>query len=469
MEGNTDVRRIALDQPIPKREIAALLGPLPDGAPEVFSAIATDSRVCLPGDLFFALGGGEDYLPEATLRGAIAVSARPGAGRILVRDTAEAFLALAGRYRSKFRDVKVVAVTGSYGKTTTKEYLKEMLSRCADTAATAGNLNNRIGVAATLFSLKKSDRFAVIEAGMNHPGELSELSEAISPDLAIITGIGTAHIGNFGSREAIAKAKLEITDGMTETAERLLVPAEEPLLGVPGALTVSLADRKADFFLLPDSVREDGSHATFFHDGRGFPLRFPIPGKDALSCLAFAVSAATLLGCPFFRIREAILALETPVRRFPEKAGDLILLNDWYNSSPEAVLAAFDALDLIRDRPRSALLGDMEELGAETEPLHRMVGREAAKHNLRKLYLFGRYAPFYARGAREGGMAEENIFCNSDPLDPEKTASAVAATALPGEIVLCKASHAADLGRVTARIADLCAEQNKRKEIPPHD
>ena len=449
-----DIRRIVPEVPLAAEEVRRVLGDLPGGAPRMFRAISTDSRLCHPGDLFFALTGerlsGEDFVAEAVGRGAVAVSARKQDGAILVRDVRAALLALAVYYKEQTSPAaRTVAVTGSYGKTTTKEFLAAILSQYGKVAATEGNFNNDIGVPLTLFSMGRDRDFAVIEAGMNRLGELSAISWALRPDLAIITGIGTAHIGRLGSREMIARAKTEITDGMAETVGKVLIPDGESLLDIRGARTVSVRNRGADFSLVPTALSAEGSRADFLCDALSLPaLSFSLSGIDALECLAFAIAAAVLLGCGADEIRAGVASLRSPIRRIPEKVGSLLLLRDDYNASPESVLAAYAAADLRPEKPMSALLGDMEELGAMTEPLHRMIGAEAVRHSFHSLFLFGRFSPFIAAGALQAGFPDERIFVNTDPLDPEKTARQIYANIGEDELLLCKASHALHLSRV---------------------
>ena len=281
-------------------EIAKITGGIiRTGGDLPITRIVTDSKDVKRGDLFLALKGertdGELYADEAIAKGAVALSRHIGDGRITVADVKDALLRLGGAYRLRLPNLRsVIAVTGSVGKTTTKEFLAAVLAKKYRVFATEKNHNNKIGVPMTVLAAPSDTEILILETGMNHRGEIAPLSDAVRPDMALITNIGTAHIGNLGSREMIAEAKKEILVGMR--GGPVLVPAEEPLLAtLPHRVTVSSADPDADFFLLPTETNAGGSRADFYHGSRTLRgLFLPMPGKHLLNALAFALSAAML-------------------------------------------------------------------------------------------------------------------------------------------------------------------------------
>ena len=446
---------VKLESPMTVNEIAKAVDGIYDGNPEekIFRVI-TDSREAKTGDLFFALGGehsdGETYVDEAIAGGAIAVSVHARAGVLLVRDTKKALLHLAEEYRRHLSSLLyVIGVTGSVGKTTTKEFLRAILSKKYRVHATEKNYNNELGVPLTLLAAPKKTEVLIVEMGMNHAGEISLLSEAVRPDLSIITNIGTAHIGNLGSREMIAAAKREILVGMQGGV--VLVPSDEELLAqIPNRMTVSLQDPTADFFLLPYRTDVTGSAADFYHKERVISdLVLNAPGRHLLSALSFAISAAVLLGLSDREIVSGVSSIsDDKIRQSIYKIGNVAIFDDAYNASFESVMAAVETLDLFRGMKRCALIGDMLELGAKTEEYHRRVGATLFAHEFSFLYLHGVYAPFTALGAKDAGFAADRIFENTNVLAPEITAKAILARAEEKEILLVKGSRAVHLERI---------------------
>ena len=436
-------------------EIAKITGGITRTGGELpITRIVTDSKDAKRGDLFLALQGertdGELYADEAIAKGAVALSRHVGDGRITVADVKDALLRLGGAYRLRLPNLRsVIAVTGSVGKTTTKEFLAAVLAKKYHVFATEKNHNNEIGVPMTVLAAPSDTEILILETGMNHRGEIAALSDAVRPDMALITNIGTAHIGNLGSREMIAEAKKEILVGMR--GGPVLVPAEEPLLAtLPHRVTVSSADPGADFFLLPTETNAGGSCADFYHGSRTLRgLSLPMPGRHLLNALAFALSAAVLLGLSDSEICDGIsLITKDKVRQSCYKVGKLTIFDDAYNASPESMLAAIGTLDVFSFSKKSALIGDMLELGAKTEESHRALGEALVRHGFSDLYLFGVYAPFTAAGARALGKGRVRIFENTDPLAPEITAKEILAHGSEDEILLVKGSRGIRLERI---------------------
>ena len=414
------------------------------------NAITTDTREISKNDIFIALGGenfdGENFVNDAKLKGAYTISSKTKDSDILVKNTKSALLDLAEAYKENLNIVHTVAVTGSVGKTTTKNILSSLLSHKYKVHATYKNLNNEIGVPITIFSTPKDTEVLVIEAGMNHSGELFGISKCIKPDIAIITKIGTAHIGNFGSREKIAQAKSEIAAGMT--SQNILIPYGETLLyGLLNFYTFSTENEKADYYLSVRSVLEN--KITFSYKCDRFYIENAEINALALhlpECLGFAISAMEKLAFDKDDIIEAINKTDFSGYDKKIKAGSNLIINDAYNSSMEAVFLAIKTLNAYKGT-RSALIGDMLELGNFSEELHYEIGRALAKANISKLYLFGEYSEYIKKGALKEGFSKNSIFVNENTNEPEVTAEQIKRHSF-GEVILFKASRKLRLERI---------------------
>ena len=420
---------------------------------KAINGITTNSKEVCQGDLFIALKGerfnGEDFVNEANIRGAYILSSENKSADFKVNDTLSALVKIASYYKTKLPKLKkTVAITGSVGKTTTKNILSKMLSVNFKVHATKENYNNFLGLSHTILTAPKNTEIIIAEVGMNHLGEISVLSKALLPDVSIITNIGTAHIGNLGSREKIAEAKLEILSGMKEY--KITVPFEEELLrGVKGSYTVSLTNPKADCFIslkkedVYSSVFDIFTVNSFFEN-----VKISLPGKHVLWAIGHSIGAIELLNLDIPNITKSISVLDEKCVR-----GNLININgykifdDTYSSSPEAIIADFQLLSL-RNTQKSCVLGDMLELGNKSEKLHKKIGHAVVEYNFRNLYTFGKLSSFIAKGALEAGMKKENIFINPDISSPETTAKQIIDNYFDGETLLFKASHSIHAERI---------------------
>lgn len=432
--------------------IKNVLGKLPNETDykKKINAICTDTRIIERGDLFIALPGenfdGESFVNDAISKGAFTISKRNVSSDVLVEDTVKAIQKIACEYKKLLSVRYTVAITGSVGKTTTKNLTSRLLSKKYKVHSTYKNLNNEIGVPFTVLSAPSDTEILVIEAGMNHTGELSEISKCIEPDISLITKIGTAHIGNLGSRKRIAEAKGEITYGMKKPL--VLVPYEEELLTyLPSRKTVSTKCREADFSLIPLTVTKDELTFDFYSKEVSLHnVKINSEGSHFAECMLFAISVCVNLG---MSEKEILYAIEEPdfsERKTVNLSSGTVILNDSYNSSPEAVASAFETLELYGDK-RSALLGDMLELGEYAEKLHFEIGRLAASKKLTHLYLFGKYSRYIKDGALSMGFDESSIFVNEDTESPEITANAIKRHS-SGEVILFKASRKLKLERI---------------------
>lgn len=422
-------------------EVAHAVGGRYTGKDAVIKFICTDSRELDCGGLFFAIGEAERYVEDALgLDGCCTVSSS-NKDAILVEDVGDALLSLAKYYKSKFKHLKItVAITGSVGKTCVKDYTAAIFSVKFKTHKTIGNYNNGIGLPLTVFSAPRDTEALILELGMNHFGEIKRLSEAVSPDLAVITCIGSAHIGNLGSREGIAKAKLEILYGMNNDAYTV-IPKDEPLLAsVPHAVTVG---KGGDVYT---NVKWQSDRETVFEiismRGKSELIRFPFGGLHFATNLSFAVAAALAVGFEMSDINRAFLNISSFIpRQKLIKIGDIVILDDSYNASLESYAASLKLLSTVSG-VKSAVIGDILELGKMSEEIHRRVGALCKANKIDKIYPFGKYAELVRDGAQEAGFDPSAIFTNENALESEKTAGEIIKNATRGETVLIKGSHA---------------------------
>ena len=414
--------------------------------------VCTDSRQLQAGDFFVPLVGerfdGHHFLaqlPEHKVQAAVVSRSwtEPLPSGLLhwrVDDTLLAYQQLALLHRRALAK-PLVAVTGSAGKTTTRELIRAALAPLGAIQASEGNNNNDVGVPLTVLGASAADAALVIEMGMRGPGEIERLSRCTEPDLAVITNIGTAHIGRLGSREAIAAAKCEITAGLHPNGI-VVIPAGDPLLESALAavwsgrvLRVRLADDpEADSDLIGAM---DGDQLLI--DADRFPLQ--LEGRHNARNLLLAVAVADQLGVS----RTALQSMQVTVpggrnRRF--QRGGLALLDETYNASPEAVLAALELLAVQPGR-RFAVLGTMLELGERSLELHREVAARAVQLGLDGLVLVD-------AGAEGKAMAQVAASLPNLQLvaSPEDAAAPLAAWLEAGDVVLLKASRGVALERL---------------------
>jgi UDP-N-acetylmuramoyl-tripeptide--D-alanyl-D-alanine ligase len=430
----------------------------PDAGLEV-AGVSIDSRTIRPGEVFFAVVGprfdGHDFLTDVAAKGAVAAVvhrdvAAPATLQILrVPDTTRALQDLA-RHRRSDAEVRLVAITGSVGKTTTKEMTAALLATRGPVLKTEGNLNNQYGLPLTLLRLREEHTAAVVELGMSAAGELRELSGIAQPDVAVITRVSPVHLEFFDSMDAIAAAKAEILEGLRPGGAAVLNGDDERLRrigeGFPGRVVWFGRDRRFD--VSAESWRGTGFGMRFDLRvaGQGVDVALPLAGPHFVQNFLAAAAAAHALGIDPQAMAEAATGI-APARHRGEVvrlADGVVLLDDSYNSSPDALEAALTALTLVPGQRRLAVIGDMLELGPTGPALHREAGRKLAG-KVDVVIGVGELAKELLEGAREAGMASTTLHYFTDATE---AAAAVKALISPRDAVLVKASRGVRLEKV---------------------
>ena len=437
---------------------------------EAFDGVSTDTRAIRAGSLFIALRGerydGHAFAAEAIRRGAggLLVTRAPdgvsGVPVIAVQDTLRALQDLARVVRRE-SGARVVAVTGSAGKTTTKEITADLLSARFRVLRNPGNLNNHIGLPLSLIELRARPDMAVVELGMNHEGEIRTLVSIAEPDVRVWTNVGDAHIGHFGSREAIARAKAEILENAT--AQTLIVAnGDDPLvwehvraseghqlLFGTGASADVRATRVVDRGF-------DGTTATVLTPAGMVDITVPLPGRAQLMNVLAAVGVAVALDVPLAAIAERVERLRPIPRRggILELATGARVVDDSYNASPAAVMAMLATLAATQvEGRRIAVIGEMLELGQSSGALHEACGRVAADAAIDELIAIGGdAATALIAGARAAGMPSARLHWFADSAS---AAEGVRRLLRAGDLVLVKGSRGTRTDLVVDRLREV--------------
>ncbi len=456
--------------------------------------ISTDSRSLRGGALFVALVGprfdGHDYLARVcdlgalgavVTRGAAGIDAVAGQMHIFeVEDTLAALGDLARHHRERFENLKTASITGSNGKTTTKELLAAAMSPIGLGLSTEGNLNNLVGVPLTLFRLREEHRFAVVEMGMNEPGEIARLTSISAPSLGVVTTASEVHLAGLGDVDAVAAAKAELYEGLSDGAVAV-VNLDDPRLPAlaekAGAIEAGGrlqrvtygSHPRADVRLGEVSLADDGTvqfqalvSVRLFHDSGVGPIetsrgstdhliqtvRLPLLGRHNAHNACGALAAAIALGVLPSAAAEAISGVRLLPRRLEPKRGPRgsLIIDDCYNAGPASVVAALEtSAELVSARGGRLLvvLGDMLELGEREEELHREIGKAAAEAGASLLIAVGDRSGATARSAREAGI--EQVLHRED-VDGllDRLVDAVE----PADVILLKGSRGVALERI---------------------
>lgn len=418
------------------------------------SGVSTDTRTVKQGDLFIALNGenfdGHDYVKTAFEKGAFAAVTERQVENvcrpvIIVKDTRAALLRLAQNYRMNF-SIPVVGVTGSVGKTSTKDAIYAVLSQKYITHKNDGNRNNEIGMPMSVFGLDKTHGAAVFEMGMSGFGEISRLSRVAAPDVGVITNIGISHIGKLGSRENILKAKLEIIDGMKADGELILNGDDDLLCGfiddAKGKLPINVTSYgiKNRCGVFADNITANAAGSDFdIHFPCGaVHAHMPVPGEHNI----YNALAAFCVGLKLnVEPRAAAAGLSTykpaGMRQEIKNIGGVTFIEDCYNASPDSMNAAFNILRTIKKRRAIAVLADMLELGGESAAAHAKAGEAAAESGVEMLLCYGGDAKYCCEGYNTVKNGGESCFFE----DKQSLSKALLDLLHDGDTVLFKASR----------------------------
>jgi len=451
-------------QPMTIQEIAAAVEGVwwnPRETTESVTAVCTDSRKITPGCLFLPWVGekfdGHDFIDAALEAGAagclcakLPQNIRSDKFYIKVNDTRLALRALASAYRDRF-DIPVVQITGSVGKTTTKEMVAAVLGARYKVLKTEGNFNNDIGTPLTLLNLAPEHEAAVIETGMNHFGEIEYLGAMVRPDVAVISNIGDAHIEYLGSREGILQAKCEIFEHLKEGGIAVLNGDDSLLDTVNVPFKTIRCGQGDDSQVRVTEIADhgvEGITCTVETEQETYDLTIPAPGEHMVYSASIAVAVGEALGLDREEIIRGVAAYEPTgsrmrVVRLPE---DRILLDDCYNANPQSVTAALEVLAKTDCDCRVAVLGDMGELGDLTDQAHYNMGALAAMLGIDCVVAIGEKAARIADGTALGGGEVLYFVTKEEAIDT------LMELLEPNTVMLVKASHSMQFGALVSRL-----------------
>jgi UDP-N-acetylmuramoyl-tripeptide--D-alanyl-D-alanine ligase len=445
-----------------------------DDTSVIVSRISTDSRTLQAGDVFVPLRGenfdGHKFVEQAAERGAAGAMVEENwngkvprrFALIRVADTLIGYQTLAANYRASL-PIQVIAITGSNGKTSTKDFVAATLAKKFRVTKTEGNFNNHVGLPQTMLTANRDDEIAVWEIGMNHPGEIAALAKLAAPDVGIITNIGIAHIEFMGSREAIAAEKGALAEAIG--------PNGTVILNADDAFSSQIAKRTRARIILAGiengSVRatdisqySTGSEFTILEGAHRCRAQLPVPGIHMVQNAMLAVGAGRVFG---LSIEECAVGLAstplTKARLQIREIDGIQFIDDSYNANPDSMKAALRTLvELDADGRRIAVLGEMGELGVESERGHREVGEVAATLRIDELIAVGQAGALIAEAAKKGGL-KNSVAVQSPP----EAAELLGKSAVPGDLILIKGSRAARMERVLEEFA----RKHQAEEVTP--
>ena len=430
--------------------------------------VVIDSRKAGENFIFVATKGervdGHRFIPDVFAKGALGVvcekepESLPGPC-IVVEDSFEALKQIGEFYRQQL-PVKVVGITGSVGKTSTKEFVAAVLSMKYKVHKTLGNYNNEVGVPLTVLSMPEDTEVAVLEMGINHFGEMHNLSRIARPDICIMTNIGQCHLEFLGSREGILKAKSEMFDFMKEDGSVCINGDDDMLASIKEVkgkkpVTFGLSEQCRVYATDIKGKGLFGSEAVIHGNGESFAVQIPLPGEHMVYNALAAAAAGQLLGLTPEEIRDGIAAVESVSgRSHIVKLPDKVLIDDCYNANPVSMEAAIDLL-LQADGRRVAVMGDMFELGEQEKEMHARVGKYAAEKGVECIICAGKLARCIYEGAREAagerkdGPAAEIFYFE----DRESLLEGINQILKPGDTILIKASHGMGFEKVVEQLS----------------
>ena len=400
---------------------------------ELIMGVCIDSRKIVDGNLYIPIHGvnnnGHRYAAQAIAQGAKAIlweKKEPNPPTeivvILVEDTTAALQLLAKSYRDQL-SMKVIGITGSNGKTSTKDILASVLSTKFMTQKTLGNYNNEIGVPLTLLSFSEHIEMAVVEMGMENLKELSFLTQIVRPDIAIITNVGCAHLENLGSMENIARAKVEISEGLKERGllifngdQKLLCTAVQEKL-IPGTIKLKTFGVKDHNDAIVKDVYQDEQGVTFSLKHEDYPYHLDMIGKHNACNASAVILAARACGMSKEEINEGMSKIEkTGLRNELVRVKNCLILNDSYKSNPNSALAAMETMAEFDIKEKIAVMGDMLELGETSDMIHYTLGKNIAEYQVSEVLTIGDMARYIAQGVRDHSDAHVQHFETKEAL-----------------------------------------------------
>ena len=431
-----------------------------------FDAVCIDSRSIAANDLFVAIVGdvhdGHAFISDVVDQGTGGLLVNTDRARdlpisawqtrdiacVAVRDTTRALGDLAAFHRAR-TDVAVIAITGSNGKTTARQMTAAVVAGKFNMLSTIGNYNNQIGVPLTLLRLAPEHRWAVVELGTNSPGEIARLAQICSPDIGVITNIGPAHLEGLGSLDGVMREKGQLIDHLKAKGKAVLNADDRRVSKI--AAKTKRTKKDILFFGLSENAAIRATVVNEKTTGISFSLDLPqeslsvdlkVAGQFMVINALAAAAVGHLLGLSATEIKVGLETFEPAWGRMNilETAGGIHVIDDTYNANPDSMKAAITTLRSLRANNQSVFVaGDMLELGAQAESLHRQVGAWAATADINKLLVTGDYADAVAAGAKDAGMKSENIFTGSQ----EKILNILKGSLNPGDWVLVKGSRGA--------------------------
>ena len=439
-----------------------------------FSGISIDSRTIKENELFIAIKGdvhdGHNFLREISdkeIRGiminkdmAKSVNLNEYKTKemvcISVSDTFKALGDLAF-YKRKNSDVSVVGITGSNGKTSTREMIVSIVSQRLNILSTSGNFNNEIGLPLTLLKLNDFHEWAILELAMNRPGEIKRLAEICLPDIGLITNIGPAHLEGLGSIEGVMNAKGELLEALKPNGTAIL-NADDPLtpkLAKKTPANILLFGLSEDSQIKAEKFKEtnSGTLFTLVLPTQKVPINLKVPGSFMVSNALAAAAVGYLLGLPPETIQKGLEIFKPVPGRMNiiNTKNNIHIIDDTYNSNPGSMTAAMNTLNSLKKNNRAVIVaGDMRELGEQSQLMHKKIGALAGDSHAEKLCITGEFAHGLAAGAREAGMDAKNIFIGSK----DEIINHLVNWLEPNDWVLVKGSRAIGMEKIVTGIQD---------------
>ncbi|GAA0743772.1 UDP-N-acetylmuramoyl-tripeptide--D-alanyl-D-alanine ligase [Clostridium oceanicum] len=442
------------------------------GETEEYNSVSTDTRKIQKGDIFIALKGenfnGNKFTINAIESGAslcivdeICFKSEDVLNKsyiVKVKDTGKALLDLARYYKNKL-NIKVIAITGSTGKTSTKDLVAATLSNNFKVFKTEGNFNNEIGLPLMVFKLDKSYDIAVLEMGMNHFGEIHRMAEVANPDIAIITNIGISHIENLGSRENILKAKLEITDFFGKD-NLLILNGDNDILSTYKnndykLYNISTIDKSnSSFFAENINLSEKDGSFDIFEQGENKykDFKIPVPGKHNVLNSLLAIACGKYFGMSYDEMQNGMKNLKsTSMRLDIIKKESFTIINDCYNASPDSMKAAIDVMKNVDGKRKILVLGDMLELGKESFNAHKSIGEYARKNGVEVIIAIGKFSNAY----KEGFISSEDKKYFKQCETREEAFKYIENILQKRDIILVKASRSMRLEKIVDKLKNI--------------